>query len=399
MIAAMKYILFAAAIAMFASACSAPAPAPIPESPATDTEIRIVDTSSWLNEQIKTAHTRNDLIAIGAVYATSDGIQAVAVTGSRRNDYEDPVQLTDAWHLGSNTKALTALLYARLVDQGKAEWSASLPDLFPDLASAMSPEWTNVTIKDLFAHNSGVGQLNGLWLIARRSDETTPSQQRTETARTTLSAPPTGTYGRFEYSNLNYIIAGAAIERILSEDSDHPVSWEEGMQALIFAALPDQRTREGWGFGPPTSGLEGHRKNLLQQLKPIGTGPTADNPVALGPAGTLHAPLEAYALFATEFLRGDSTLIPAATREILWTPYPNPNSTYAMGWGVLDHPEYGRIYTHNGSNTMWLSSIMIAPDLDLVAIVNLNQFDPNLMSVSQTILAEILKKVSADQAN
>jgi len=394
----MKTIALALSV-LFTAACNAPVPALPPEAPAEKTENLFPAPTSWLGEQVDAARIDNKLVAIGAVYATSNGIQDIAVAGLRRNGDAELVEIGDAWHLGSNTKALTALLYARLVDQGQAKWGATLPSLFPDLAAEMAPAWTNVTIEDLFAHNSGVGQLGGLWVMSRRSDKAPPTEQRIETTRTTLSAAPNGTYGHFEYSNLNYIIAGAAIERILTSDPANPVSWEHGMQDLIFAALPNEAAREGWGFGPPTSGLEGHRKNLLKALKPIGTGPSADNPAALGPAGTAHAPLEAHALLAAEFLRNDSTLIPISTREKLWTPYPNPDSTYAMGWGLLDHPDYGRIYTHNGSNTMWLSSIMIAPDLDLVAIVNLNQFDQNLIGVSQTIFAEILKKVSAERAN
>ena len=35
----------------------------------------------------------------------------------------------DKWHLGSNTKAMTAALFGRLVDQGRARWGARVVDL------------------------------------------------------------------------------------------------------------------------------------------------------------------------------------------------------------------------------------------------------------------------------
>ncbi len=350
-----------------------------------------------LQSFVREARLANDIIGYGAVIASSSGLEQVAVSGLHRADGSDLVQDSDAWHIGSNTKALTALLYARLVADDKAEWGATLPDLFPDLAADMDPAWSNITIEDLLAHRSGIGQVGGLWLLARRSDENTPQQQRLATVTERLANPPQGTPGKFEYSNLGYIAAGAAIEEMLSKAAGKPVSWDEAIEAIVFAAAPDEAARTGWGTGPPLDGLQGHHKTLLKGMQPVGTGIAADNPEALSPAGTLHVPLASHALLLTEFLKTRPDFLPLDMREKLWTPYPDDSSTYALGWGIYDDPDYGRLWTHNGSNTMWLSTVVIAPDLDRVIILNANQHTRDIAALNWSAALELLRHAKLER--
>ena len=39
----------------------------------------------------------------------------------------------DNWHLGSDTKAMSATLIALAVDAGELSWDETLPDLFPGM--------------------------------------------------------------------------------------------------------------------------------------------------------------------------------------------------------------------------------------------------------------------------
>ncbi len=356
------------------------APAPVPAAaPATD-----------LQGLVSQAQVDHDLIALGAVVASKQGVIDLAVAGSRRKDANNPVQPADKWHLGSNTKALTALLYARLVERGLADWGATLPELFPALAEEMDPAWQAVTIEDLFAHRTGMMQMGGFWLNARRNDERPITAQRAEAARNVLTKPPSKTPGAFDYNNLNYILAGAAMEVILRAQADLPDTWEAAMQALLFDALASDAARSGFGYGPPPDGLEGHRATFGVFLSPVGRGKGADNPMLLGPAGTLHASLQAHAELAVEFLKDDSPLIPVSMREKLFRPHPDETSGYAMGWGVYDDPKYGRLFLHSGSNTMWLSRIIIAPELDRVVIVNANQFSGAAETAIQSVSVQVL---------
>ena len=363
--------LIAAALLALCFAC--PALADVPEQ-------------VWLQDLVDSTRTEKGVTALGAVIETGQGEERVAVSGETVKGSGDPVETGDAWHIGSNTKALTALLYARLVDEGLAEWGATLPELFPDLAADMDAAWQDVTIEDLFAHRSGIGGLGPFWLMSRHADKAPLMEQRLETTRDTLTAPPEGTKGEFSYQNMNYIIAGAAIEQLLD------MTWEDAFRTYLIA--PEGSTwNEGWGFGPPQEGLQGHGTGMFGGLKAKGRGPAADNPAALGPAGTAHVPLAGHARLLAQFLRSDSTFLPVETRDILLTPRSDDKASYALGWGVSQTPGAGLTYSHAGSNTMWLSRAMIAPDLDAVIIVNTNQYDEAADDATRQVVDAIIQKL------
>ncbi len=334
-------------------------------------------SNAALQAKLEAVQSEVGLVALGAVVADADGtILASAVTGERRRGSGEATQISDAWHIGSNTKMLTALLYARLVEAGEAKWGATLPDLFPDLAAEMDPAWRAVTIEHLLSHRSGLAANPGAgWFISSRFDTASMTTQRTKLAKAFLSRPPPGEVGAFQYSNLGFMIAGAALDRIAADQG------KRGYEALFLAQLAPKG--EGWGFGPPPRGIEGHATGLFGGLKAQGKGEGADNPPALAPAGTLHIPLKSHARFLSQFLKPDAAL------QKLLAPYPDEASDYALGWGVVTLEPLGRVYTHNGSNTMWMSTVMLVPEAGLVVIVNTNSFS-DAAAKATTSLAEEL---------
>ena len=350
-----------------------------------------------LQAEVDRVRTEYDLVGLGAVIATSkDGIVAVAVSGDRVSGKDDPVRITDSWHIGSNTKMLTALLYARLVEAGHARWGATLPDLFPALAADMDAGWKDVTIEDLLSHRSGAAANASLgWMLAAKQDKRPLDEQRAELARVVLSRPPTGTRGEFFYSNLGYIIAGAAIEQIaagLPALEGEP--YEALLRELVIGKGP-KGAAEGFGFGPPPRGPEGHAPGLFGRgLKAQGRSVAADNPAALGPAGTVHYSLRGHALMLLSFLDGPRAL-PAPIRKKLMAPYPDAKSGYALGLGLKEDGPAGRIYMHAGSNTIWLSQVVLLPARGTVIIVNTNQYNPKAEQAVRELTGRLIEHVSA----
>ncbi|WP_084397677.1 serine hydrolase domain-containing protein [Henriciella aquimarina] len=344
---------------------------------------------TWLKQAVDETRESHDLIALGAAVAIVGREPTIAVSGTVSKGSDTPVARTDAWHIGSNTKALTALLYARLAEDGLADWGDSLPDLFPKMAEEMDPAWQDTRIEDLFAHRSGLGQIGPIWVLARRNDDAPVREQRLATVESRLTKPPAGEPGTFEYSNLNYIVAGAAIERLIE------MSWEDAIKAYIFDA-EGASWSEGWGFGPPQTGLEGHNRNIVGWRSSVGRGKSADNPEALGPAGTAHVPLASHARLLLQFVDEDSTLITPDMRDHLLAPWPDETANYAMGLAVSDHPQLGRVYLHNGSNTMWLSRIALVPSHDAVIIVNTNEYSDAAKDATGILLEKLQTKLAED---
>ncbi|KCZ93566.1 beta-lactamase [Hyphomonas hirschiana VP5] len=326
-----------------------------------------LDKTGQLRTFLDTARAEHGLVGLGAVVATrEDGVIALAVSGDRSRG-GDPILPSDAWHIGSNTKMLTALAWARLVESGDARWGMTLAEIFGD--TDLHAGWRDVTIEDLLSHRSGAAPNPGIgWTLAAPLRTAPTYVQRRKLVAATLKKAPAGSRGAFVYSNLGYIIAGRAIELQAAPEGQ---TYEQVMARAVIAKAP-KGAGQGFGFGPPPEGIQGHKKGLFGRLSPTGFGAGADNPSAFASAGTVHISLRGHTLLLLPFLEGPDAL-PVSMRTKLLTPYPDAGADYALGWGVGKDAEAGPLYMHAGSNTMWLSQVVVAPEPGAVIIINTNQ--------------------------
>jgi CubicO group peptidase (beta-lactamase class C family) len=333
-----------------------------PPAPPAEPPLAPISDLNVLKSTLGNLTATSGLPAMAAAVVNAQGAVFSAASGVRRKGAADPVTVRDAWHIGSDTKAMTAALYARLVDRNKARWGATLPDLFPSLAAGMDPAWRAVSIEQLMSHRAGLDDVGVPWLIAARADKRPLIEQRLATARDKLSKPPAKPVGQFSYANVGYIIVGSAIEQILK------TPWEEAIAAEVFQPLGMRDA----GFGPPKGEApQGHRLNpLTGALTAMGDGPAADNPAALGPAGTVHVTLDDWASFIRVFLDPKQTFLKPDSLQHLITP--PPGADYAMGWGIADDPKAGRLLLHAGSNTMWFAQAVIAPEHNAAVLATTN---------------------------
>ncbi|CAL1690956.1 hypothetical protein MMB232_01090 [Brevundimonas subvibrioides] len=288
---------------------------------------------------------------LGGMIVGPQGAIWTGARGVRRAGVADAVTANDQWHLGSNTKAMTAALYGRLVDQGQARWDASLSSLLPDVA--IDPAWRDVPLTAVMGHVAGLSDQTAMgtaWLMTARGDARSLSDQRRALAEAFLAVPPAGTPGTFAYANGNYVLVGAVIERITGRP------WEQVMQTDLFQPLGI----ESGGFGAPTGAQPwGHSRG--RAVDPA--GPVSDNPLAMGPAGTVHMTLADYGRFLSVFLNGGDDWLSADSRTRLTRPMGNGQPPYAGGWIVAEGQPWagGPALTHDGSNTMWHVSTWVAP--------------------------------------
>lgn len=302
--------------------------------------------------------------ALAAGIVTREGLGWSGARGVRRVGSAPLATTDDRWHLGSNTKAMTAAVLGRLVDQGSARWDMPLAEAFPSLT--IDPAWSATTLDDLMHHRAGLldaALLDRAWLMAAHADQRPLPEQRAEFAARAFDAPPAGTAGQFAYGNGNYIALGAAIETITGQP------WEAAMQAELFTPLGLTKA----GFGAPRDEAPwGHRGGV--GVDPAGF---ADNPRALGPAGTAHMSMADYARFIGAMMGGAPDWLTDETRRHLLTPAAGAPPAYAAGWGVGTAPwggvsGSGPTITHNGSNTMWFATVLAAPErgLGFIALSN-----------------------------
>jgi D-alanyl-D-alanine carboxypeptidase len=197
---------------------------------------------------------------------------------------------------------------------------------------------------------------------------TDPVAQRAIFVGEVFGAPPDHTVGEFSYSNFDYIAVGAALEARTGK------SWEELMRARIFGPLG--MTSCGFGPPPPPNAL-GHEGEAGSYHPMDPSQPGADNPATLGPAGTVHCTLADWGKFGLDHLaaaHGGGKLLKPASYQWLHTPPAEGN--YAGGWIVASDPRFGGAFiAHDGSNTLWYASIVIALDAGRVYLVTANAAD------------------------
>jgi len=142
-----------------------------------------------------------------------------------------------------------------------------------------------------------------------------------------MIAPEAEPGTRFIYSNAGFSIAGAMAEKVTG------TAWEELMKQRLFEPLGMTSA----GFGPPGARgsidqPRGHRENG----SPVEPGRDADNPVAIGPAGTVHCAIDDWAKYVALHLqgaRGKARIVKAETFKKLHTPMKLTGADRSTRWG------------------------------------------------------------------
>lgn len=337
--------------------------------------------------------------ALAGIAITGNRPPLTAVVGVRKHGDPTPARPNDRFHLGSCTKAMTAVLIAQLIEEGKLDWSTRLPDALPDLAARLPAEICGITIDHLLAHRSGLSsKLHPRPTLAERiagaQSPAAARAQRTAFAADVLTQPLIAPPGNaYEYSNAGYIILGAIIER----RRDRP--WEEVIRARLFTPL--RMRSAGFGaMGAPNSVDQPWQHQIKSgKILAIEPGVFADNPASLGPAGTVHCAPADWARFLSVALRGETAGgcgLRAATWKRLLTP--QFGGDYAGGWIVTERSWGGRVLTHAGSNTLSYCVAWLAPDRGFGAAAMTNLGGNGAAEACDDAVSAIIGKLASGAA-
>src|SRR5262245_9685982 len=114
------------------------------------------DLQQFVEQTISDARSRAGLPAVAVLVQVGGKTEAQAAIGVRAVSHKQAVTLNDQWHLGSDAKAMSATLVARLVDQGYLSFDDTMARIFPGIAARMNPELHEVTVAQLLTHTSGL---------------------------------------------------------------------------------------------------------------------------------------------------------------------------------------------------------------------------------------------------
>lgn len=352
---------------------------PAKTPPVVGGDARIADAAAETLEAALTAIRDKHKLPAVAAAAWRDGalVEQAAVGTRKAGDTASVVTTEDRWHLGSNTKAMTATLLGIYVDRGTLRWTDTIGQLLGKVDSG----YKDVTLDQLVRHEGGApgdpppAAWRQLW-----ADGAAPAARSTF-VKAILAAPPVQKPGTFVYSNAGYMIAAHMLEAKTKQ------RWED----LIKNELFDKLDMKSCGFGAP--GV----KDIVDQPRghdaggtAMEPGPAADNPPGLGPAGTVHCSLADYGKFLNMHATGTPALVTPETTQHLQTTRATTPAGYAGGWMVMKQGSATAL-AHSGSNTMWYATAVVIPSKRFAFAIATNKGDEAIEDSLEALIERYAK--------
>lgn len=320
-----------------------------------------------IDDQVEAERAKAGVPALGIAIVDPSGLRAVGVAGTLSSDQgSPPVDVMAPWHIGSNGKAMTATVLARLVERGVLRWDQTVGETL--VGWEMHESWKDVRLDWLLGHVGGIRANAGFLARFKLIDEpyaSKPRGARIALLQSVLAEEPSyAPDTTFAYSNLGYTLAGAMAE----------VATDTPWRTLVARELLDPLSMDSATWGGPVGDDApwGHAVT-----GPVERLPASDNAQAISPAGTLHMALSDYATFAQLHLTDGAShpgYLSTASFERLHQKGPED---YTLGWIEVERDWAGGPFlTHDGSNTMWYARIVVAPTVDRAIIVVTNQGPP-----------------------
>ena len=330
-----------------------------------------METPPNFSARIAESRAKHIAPAIGAVWVGRDGTLPIAMHGAL------PSTGTPHWHIGSCTKAMTASIIGRLVDQGRIRFETTLAEALPELINRMAPAFRDTPLSAVLTHSAGIirDPADSTFRALRRSTASA-SAQRLFLAGEALQSPPQTNRG---YSNLGYIITGAIIEKITGR------TWEAALSREVM--IPLGIARFGFGVPGPSHPVGHHRLDDTWQQN------RNDNPAAYGPAGRVNLALEEWGRFLRAHVRQTSFLSDATRRQL----HHPANNGFAMGWlSTIRNGE--RMLVHTGSNTAWFAQATLLPDSGIGLGIVCNAYDEKVERAVGDLSMDLIGLVSGGSA-
>lgn len=134
--------------------------------------------------------------------------------------------------IGSNTKALTTLLLAKLVDDKQLTWDTPVTSVMPNFRLGDEATTRSVLVKHLICACTGLPRQDLEWIFEFRG--VTPA--KVVAALGTMQ--PTSKFGEmFQYSNLLAAVAGFIAGHVANPRLELGASYDRAMQARVFGPL------------------------------------------------------------------------------------------------------------------------------------------------------------------
>lgn len=341
----------------------------------TESEIR-----DYLNSQIR----QYNLPSAAAAVITSKSIVSAAV-GTIKQDGGNSVTVSSRYHIGSNTKAITAHLALIAVQEGLLSWHSKPVDIFAELKHEIHPKYSEITLKGLLVHRAGIPPYNLVGAFDSVPDfEGSVVERRRQFMIWQLRQDSPHETGEFLYSNVGYDFAAAMIEEVSGK------SWRDLVTRHVF--IPFKLENSGFGW-PNTVNINepwGHWKEFTSDTTVLSLGPDYfwKLPDIDEPSGNIHMSINDFARYVQLHLielNDYDDVVKGLDLKILHEPV----GDYAFGWNVRQ--VYGtKCSFHNGSGGTFFAEMLINHDNGNAVVAAVNSGLPEAARLCRKIVTRYM---------
>ena len=292
--------------------------------------------------------------------------------GVRALGKPDKVDGDTRFMIASNTKALTTLMLAKLVDAGKLDWNARAEDVYPAFKLGDAATTDKVRIHHLICACTGLPRQDMEWLF--EGEKQTP-----QTVMTTLGTmQPTSGFGElFQYSNPMAAAAGYIGGQVAYPGSELGAGYDQAMQALVFDPLGMRNTTFDYAKAQSGNFAAPHGYDMDHKVQVMDMG-LNDTIVSSRPAGAAWGTVNDLLKYVQ--MEIDHGLLPDGTRyigEAALMQRREPQISlgvdrdYAMAL-MVDKSDGVTVVDHGGDMGGFHSNMMWWPDQKVGAVILTN---------------------------
>jgi CubicO group peptidase (beta-lactamase class C family) len=284
----------------------------------------------------------------------------------------DPVDADTLFLAASNTKAMTTLLLAKLLDERKLRWDEPVTQVYPDFRLGDADTTRQVLVKHLVCACTGLPRQDFEWLFNFGTATPVSSLASLGTMQ------PTSGFGEvFQYSNLMAAAAGYIAASVVRPKQELGAAYDEVMRSKVFEPLG--MTRTTFDFSAALSGnfASPHGSDVDGKTTPARMDMNY-SVVPVRPAGgmwTSARDLSKYIQMelAVGWLPDGKQLVSKESLLERHKGHVQTGEDTTYGMGLVVSTQYGvRVVSHGGSLLGYKSDMIFLPDHGVGAVILTN---------------------------
>jgi CubicO group peptidase (beta-lactamase class C family) len=292
--------------------------------------------------------------------------------GVRELGKPDRVDKNTLFMAASNTKGMTTLLLAELVDEHKLEWDQPVTQVYPSFKLGDAETTKKVLVKNLVCACTGLPRQDLEWIFEFKN--ATP-----ESILALLGTmQPTSKFGEvFQYSNLMASAAGYIGAHIVYPNQELGAAYDQAMQKKIFDPLGMKSTTLNYARALAGNHASPHGDDV--DGKPRVANMAANYAgVPIRPAGGVWTSADDLIRYvqlelALGKLPNGKQLVSAENLLARRAPQIADGEDSTYGMGLEENRKYGiPIVDHGGSMAGFKSNLYILPDSGIGAVLLTN---------------------------